>query len=150
MKPLITIFIYFLTFLSFSQKISIIGYESTYISLPGRTDHKTVLKSDNRFEISEPVNVVYGFDLILKTITYNINGIITTKPFTSINYNKKTKIVIITYNDDGVGKKGNVVIIPVSVELNLNKDSERMLMSWYNKESNITIVQDTKGSFTIK
>ncbi len=153
MNKLFLVLILMIGFISQSQVVTLIGKESTYTSVLGQMNYKDVLNTDFKFEISESVNVTYEFDLDLKRITYNIDGLILTKSFTSLDYNKKTKIVVFTYNDEGTDKSGNIVSVPVTIELDLNSGKERMLMSWFNKEGaggdGITVVQNTKGIFTI-
>jgi hypothetical protein len=153
MNKLFLVLILMIGFISQSQVVTLIGKESTYTSVLGQMNYKDVLNTDFKFEISESVNVTYEFDLDLKRITYNISGLILTKSFTSLDYNKKTKIVVFTYNDEGTDNSGNIVSVPVTIELDLNSGKERMLMSWFNKEGagcdGITVVQNTKGIFTI-
>jgi hypothetical protein len=153
MKKLVLGFATLISTVSFSQVVSIIGQTSTYTGAHGKMTYKDVFKSEIRVEVSESINSTYKFDLGLQTITYNINGIIATKSFTSLNYDKKNKIVVFTYNDDGILRSGQVVTMPVTVELNLNPGKENMLMSWFDREGDggngVTIVQDTDGLFSI-
>lgn len=139
--------------ISFSQVVSLIGETATYTGAHGYMTYKDVFNAVVQVELSESINATYEFDLDLQTITYNVNGIIATKSFTSLNYNKKTKIAVFTYNDTGVEKTGKVVTLPVTVELNLNPGSEQMLMSWFDYEGDegngVTMVQNTFGNFSI-
>jgi hypothetical protein len=70
-----------------------------------------------------------------------------------MNYDTKNKIVVFTYNDEGIENTGKRVTLPVTVELNLNPGKENMLMSWFDYEGDggrgVTMVQDTDGSFSI-
>lgn len=153
MKKLVLALFTTISTVSFSQVVSLIGKTSTYTGAHGKMAYTDVFKSTISAEVSESVNSTYEFDLGLQTITYNINGIIATKSFTSLNYDKKNKIVVFTYNDDGVLRSGQVVTMPVTVELNLNPGKENMLMSWFDREGDngngVTIVQDTDGLFKI-
>jgi len=153
MKTLFLALLTTISTVSFSQVVSLIGRTSTYTGASGRVTYRDVFKSKISAEVSESINSTYEFDLGLQTITYNINGIIATKSFTSLNYDKKTKIVVFTYNDDGILRSGQVVTMPVTVELNLNPGRENMLMSWFDREGDggngVTIVQDTDGLFSI-
>jgi len=138
---------------SFSQVVSLNGTSSTYTGAHGKMTYKEVFNAEIKVEVSESVNATYEFDLGLQTITYNIDGIIATKSFTSMNYDKKNKIVVFTYNDEGIENTGKRVTLPVTVELNLNPGKENMLMSWFDYEGDggrgVTMVQDTDGSFSI-
>ena len=73
---------------SFSQVVSLIGSTSTYTAAHGKMTYKDVFDAEVQIELSESVNATYEFDLDLQTITYNINGIIATKSFTSLKYDK--------------------------------------------------------------
>jgi hypothetical protein len=138
---------------SFSQVVSLIGHTSTYTAAHGKMTYKDVFNAIVQVELSESINATYEFDLDMQTITYNINGIIATKSFTSLKYDKKAKIAVLTYNDEGVEKTGKVVTLPVTVELNLNPGKEQLLMSWFDYEGNdgkgVTMVQNTAGLFSI-
>jgi uncharacterized membrane protein len=138
---------------SYSQVVSLNGTSSTYTGANGKMTYKEVFDAEIKVEVSESVNATYEFDLGLQTITYNIDGIIATKSFTSMNYDKKNKIVVFTYNDEGIENTGKRVTLPVTVELNLNPGKENMLMSWFDYEGDggrgVTMVQDTDGSFSI-
>ena len=139
--------------ISFSQIVSLIGHTATYTGAHGKMTYKDVFNAFVQVELSESINATYEFDLDLQTITYNVNGIIATKSFTSLKYDKKAKIAVFTYNDTGVEKTGKVVTLPVTVELNLTPGKEQMLMSWFDYEGDegngVTMVQNTAGLFSI-
>lgn len=153
MKKLVLVFATLISTVSFSQVVSLIGNTSTYTAAHGKMTYKDVFKADIKVELSESVNATYEFDLGLQTITYNINGIIATKSFTSLKYDNISKIAVFTYNDVGVLRSGQIVTMPVTVELNLNPGKENMLMSWFDREGDngngITMVQNTSGLFSI-
>jgi hypothetical protein len=153
MKTLFLALLTTISTVSFSQVVSLIGKKSTYTCAHGKMTYTDVFKSKFSVVISESINSTYIFDLGLQTITYNINGIVATKSFTSLNYDKKNKIVVFTYNDDGTLRSGQVVTMHVTVELNLIPGKENMLMSWFDREGNegrgVTMVQDTDGLFSI-
>ena len=138
---------------SFSQVVSLIGHTATYTGAHGKMTYKDVFNAFVQVELSESINATYEFDLDMQTITYNVDGVIATKAFTSLKYDKKTKIAVFTYNDTGVEKTGKVVTLPVTVELNLNPGKEQMLMSWFDYEGDegrgVTMVQNTAGLFSI-
>ena len=153
MKKLILSLAVLISTVSFSQVVSLIGNTSTYTAAHGKMTYKDVFNARIKVEVSESVNVIYEIDLGLQTITYNINGIIATKSFSSLKYDKISKIAVFTYNDAGVLRSGHIVTMPVIVELNLNPGKENMLMSWFDREGDngngVTIVQDTDGLFKI-
>lgn len=139
--------------LSFSQTVTLIGTFSVYTAAHGKMTYKEVFESSIKVEVSELVNVTYEFDLDLQTITYNVNGIIATKSFTSLKYDKKAKIAVFTFNDMGTEKTGKRVSIPVTVELNINPGKESVLISWFDYEGDngngVTMVQNTYGKFNV-
>lgn len=153
MKKLFLAFAILISISSFSQVVTLFGKSSTYTAAHGKMSYKQVFKSEIRVEVSELVDATYEFDLDLQTITYNVNGINATKSFTSLIYDKNAKIAIFTYNDEGVLRSGQVVTMPVTIELNLNPGKENMLMSWFDREGDegrgVTKVQDTDGIFRI-
>jgi len=153
MKTLVLALVTLISTASFSQVVTVIGQTSTYTGAPGKMTYSEVFKSAGKVEVTESVNAKYEFDLGLQTVSYNINGLTATKSFTSLKYDKQAKIAVFTYNDNGVLRSGEVVTMPVTVELNLNPGKENMLMSWFDREgdggSGVTMVQDTDGLFKI-
>jgi hypothetical protein len=115
--------------------------------------YKEVFNAPVKVELSESVNANYEVDLDLKTISYNVDGIKAIKSFTSLNYDKKAKIAVFTYNDEGIENSGKSAILSVTVELNLNPGKEQFLMSWFDYEGDegrgVTMVQNSFGEFLI-
>jgi hypothetical protein len=91
--------------------------------------------------------------IIKESISYNVDGIKATKSFTNLNFDKKANVAVFTYNDEGIENSGKSVIVPVTVELNLNPGKEQFLMSWFDHEGDegrgVTMVQNSFGEFLI-
>jgi hypothetical protein len=153
MKIVVTTLALLVSSIGMSQVISLMSNSSTYTAAHGKMNYREVFNAPVKVELSESVNANYEVDLDLKTISYNVDGIKATKSFTNLNYDKKTKIAVFTYNDEGIEKSGKSVIVPVTVELNLNPGKEQFLMSWFDHEGDegrgVTMVQNSFGEFLI-
>ena len=153
MKIVVTTLVLLVSSIGMSQVVSLMSNSSTYTAAHGKISYKEVFNAPVKVEISESVHTNYEVDLDLKTISYNVDGIKATKSFTNLNYDKKTKIAVFTYNDEGIEKSGKSAIVPVTVELNLNPGKEQFLMSWFDYEGDegrgVTMVQNSFGEFLI-
>jgi hypothetical protein len=153
MKIVVTSLVFLVSSIGMSQVVSLMSNSSTYTAAHGKMSYKEVFNASVKVEISESVHTNYEVDLDLKTISYNVDGIKATKSFTNLNYDKKTKIAVFTYNDEGIEKSGKSAIVPVTVELNLNPGKEQFLMSWFDYEGDegrgVTMVQNSFGEFLI-
>lgn len=153
MKIVVTTLALVVCSIGMSQVISLTSISSTYTAAHGKMSYKEVFNAPVKVELSESVNANYEVDLDLKTISYNVDGIKAIKSFTSLNYDKKAKIAVFTYNDEGIENSGKSAIVPVTVELNLNPGKEQFLMSWFDYEGDegrgVTMVQNSFGEFLI-
>lgn len=153
MKIVVTTLALLVCSIGMSQVVSLTSNSSTYTAAHGKMSYKEVFNAPVQVEISEATNANYEIDLDLKTISYNVDGIMATKSFTNLNYDKKTKIAVFTYNDEGIENSGKPAILPVTVELNLNPGKEQFLMSWFDYEGDegrgVTMVQNSFGEFLI-
>jgi hypothetical protein len=153
MKIVVTTLALLVSSIGMSQVVSLMSNSSTYTAAQGKMNYREVFNAPIKLELSESVNANYEVDLDLKTISYNVDGIKATKSFTNLNFDKKANVAVFTYNDEGIENSGKSVIVPVTVELNLNPGKEQFLITWFDHEGDegrgVTMVQNSFGEFLI-